>query len=109
MHFIPAAPESWFNLPRSNGVAYCDQTSWVLNDTIRNNILFGTPMDEERYKKVLHQCALEPDLTLLEAGDQSEVGERGLTLSGGQKARVRKYCFAPFLIPGGTDYTSLPV
>ncbi|KAJ7089016.1 P-loop containing nucleoside triphosphate hydrolase protein [Mycena epipterygia] len=88
MHFIPAAPESWFNLPRSNGVAYCDQTSWVLNDTIRNNILFGTPMDEERYKKVLYQCALEPDLALLEAGDQSEVGERGLTLSGGQKARV---------------------
>ncbi|KAJ7246497.1 multidrug resistance-associated ABC transporter [Mycena rebaudengoi] len=88
MHFIPAGPESWFNLPRSNGVAYCDQTSWVLNDTIRNNILFGTPMDEERYKKVLYQCALEPDLALLEAGDQSEVGERGLTLSGGQKARV---------------------
>ncbi|KAJ6563153.1 multidrug resistance-associated ABC transporter [Mycena vulgaris] len=88
MHFIPAAPESWFNLPRSNGVAYCDQTSWVLNDTIRNNILFGTPMDEERYKKVLYQCALELDLALLEAGDQSEVGERGLTLSGGQKARV---------------------
>ncbi|KAJ7093549.1 P-loop containing nucleoside triphosphate hydrolase protein [Mycena epipterygia] len=85
MHFIPAAPESWLTLPRSNGVAYCDQTSWVLNDTIRNNILFGTPMDKERYKKVLYQCALEPDLALLEAGDQSEVGERGLTLSGGQR------------------------
>ncbi|KAJ7926965.1 hypothetical protein B0H13DRAFT_1971667 [Mycena leptocephala] len=88
MHFVPTAPDSWFNLPRSDGVAYCDQTAWVLNDTIRNNILFGTPMDEERYKKVLYQCALEPDLALLEAGDQSEVGERGLTLSGGQKARV---------------------
>ncbi|KAJ6498479.1 hypothetical protein C8R47DRAFT_1212167 [Mycena vitilis] len=93
MHFItsPAAnteDESWFNLPRAGGVAYCDQTSWVLNDTIRNNILFGTPMDEARYKKVLYQCALEPDLALLEAGDLSEVGERGLTLSGGQQARV---------------------
>ncbi|KAJ7662659.1 hypothetical protein DFH06DRAFT_1471446 [Mycena polygramma] len=90
MHFIPSASsnDSWFNLPRGGGVAYCDQTSWVLNDTIRNNILFGTPMDEERYKKVLYQCALEPDLALFEAGDLSEVGERGLTLSGGQQARV---------------------
>jgi ABC-type multidrug transport system fused ATPase/permease subunit len=97
MHFVPGR-DSWFNLPRSDGVAYCDQTAWVLNDTIRNNILFGTPMDEERYKKVLYQCALEPDLALLEAGDQSEVGERGLTLSGGQKARVRTYCLVPFRI-----------
>ncbi|KAJ7662622.1 hypothetical protein DFH06DRAFT_1471431 [Mycena polygramma] len=92
MHFVPSsdanAEDSWFNLPRAGGVAYCDQTSWVLNETIRNNILFGTPMDEARYKKVLYQCALEPDLALLEAGDLSEVGERGLTLSGGQQARV---------------------
>ncbi|KAJ6535453.1 P-loop containing nucleoside triphosphate hydrolase protein [Mycena capillaripes] len=88
MHFMSTDSDSWYNLPRTDGVAYCDQTSWVLNDTIRNNILFGTPFDEERYKKVLYQCALEPDLALLEAGDHSEVGERGLTLSGGQQARV---------------------
>ncbi|KAF8803419.1 multidrug resistance-associated ABC transporter [Phlegmacium glaucopus] len=88
MHFIKSKPDSWFNLPREGGVAYAAQESWVQNDTIRNNILFGSPYDEERYLKVLQQCALERDLELFEAGDSTEVGERGLTLSGGQKARV---------------------
>ncbi|KAJ7576855.1 multidrug resistance-associated ABC transporter [Mycena floridula] len=89
LHFVPTDSDSWFNLPRGDGnVAYVDQTPWVLNDTIRENILFGLPMHEERYKKVLYQCALEPDIALFEAGDNCEVGERGLTLSGGQRARV---------------------
>ncbi|KAJ6559886.1 P-loop containing nucleoside triphosphate hydrolase protein [Mycena capillaripes] len=87
MHFTPASPSSWYNLPRAGGVAYAAQESWVLNETIRDNILFGSEYDEERYKKVLYQCALERDLELFEAGDKSEVGEKGLTLSGGQKAR----------------------
>ncbi|KAJ7093000.1 hypothetical protein B0H15DRAFT_972793 [Mycena belliarum] len=87
MHFTPSRPGSWYNLPRGGGVAYAAQESWVLNETIRDNILFGSEYDEERYKKVLHQCALERDLELFEAGDLSEVGEKGLTLSGGQKAR----------------------
>ncbi|KAJ6559868.1 P-loop containing nucleoside triphosphate hydrolase protein [Mycena capillaripes] len=87
MHFVPGSPSSWYNLPRGGGVAYAAQESWVLNETIRTNILFGSGYDEERYKKVLYQCALERDLELFEAGDNSEVGEKGLTLSGGQKAR----------------------
>lgn len=88
MHYIPHNIGSWFNLPRESGVAYASQESWVLNETIRNNILFGTTYDEERYNKVIHQCGLERDLALFVAGDATEVGEKGLTLSGGQKARV---------------------
>ncbi|KZV63091.1 P-loop containing nucleoside triphosphate hydrolase protein [Peniophora sp. CONT] len=88
MRFVPTAPDSWFNLPRAGGVAYAAQESWVLNRTIKDNILFGAPYDEERYEKVLYQCALKRDLALFQAGDETEVGERGLTLSGGQKARI---------------------
>ncbi|KAI0365037.1 P-loop containing nucleoside triphosphate hydrolase protein [Pilatotrama ljubarskyi] len=88
MHYIPAGPDSFVSLPREGGIAYAAQESWVQNETIRNNILFGAPYDEVRYKKVLHQCALERDLSLFDAGDQTEVGEKGITLSGGQKARI---------------------
>ncbi|KAH9480844.1 ATP-binding cassette transporter abc4 [Psilocybe cubensis] len=88
MHFIPSAVDSWYNLPRGGGIAYAAQQSWVQNETIRDNILFGSPYDEQRYNKVIQQCALKRDLELFEAGDQTEVGEKGLTLSGGQKARV---------------------
>ncbi|QRW27528.1 ABC transporter transmembrane region [Rhizoctonia solani] len=88
MHFVPSAPDSWFSLPRQGGIAYAAQEAWVQNESIRDNILLGAEYDEERYKKVISQCALERDLTLFEAGDQTEVGEKGMTLSGGQKARV---------------------
>ncbi|KAJ6610803.1 hypothetical protein B0H10DRAFT_2059064 [Mycena sp. CBHHK59/15] len=88
MHWLSSGPNSWYNLPRGSGVAYAAQESWVLNETIRDNIIFDTPFDEERYKQVLYQCALEPDLALFQAGDKTEVGEKGLTLSGGQKARL---------------------
>ncbi|CAE6514065.1 unnamed protein product [Rhizoctonia solani] len=88
MHFTPSGPDSWFALPREGGIAYAAQEAWVLNQTIRDNILFGSEYDESRYNKVLSQCALNKDLALFDAGDQTEVGEKGLTLSGGQKARI---------------------
>jgi ABC-type multidrug transport system fused ATPase/permease subunit len=88
MHYISDGSYSWYNLPRSGGVAYAAQESWVQNETIRENIVFGSEFDERRYKKVIRQCGLERDLTLFEAGDATEVGEKGLTLSGGQKARI---------------------
>ena len=88
LHYLPAGPDSWCNLPRGGGVAYAAQESWVQNETIRNNILFGSPYEEQRYKNVIYQCGLSRDLSLFDAGDHTEVGEKGLTLSGGQKARV---------------------
>ncbi|KAI0633977.1 P-loop containing nucleoside triphosphate hydrolase protein [Trametes polyzona] len=88
MHYLPSGPDSFVSLPRDGGVAYAAQESWVQNDTIRNNIVFGSAYDEIRYNKVLEQCALTRDLSLFEAGDLTEVGEKGITLSGGQKARV---------------------
>lgn len=61
---------------------------WVHNATIRDNILFGQPFDQALYDKVIHACALERDFEILPGGDATEVGERGITLSGGQKARI---------------------
>ncbi|KAF9967324.1 hypothetical protein BGZ70_009949 [Mortierella alpina] len=69
-------------------VAYVPQQAWILNATLRDNILFGKPFDQERYRHVLDVCGLEPDLAMLPAGDQTEIGERGINLSGGQKQRV---------------------
>ncbi|KAG9310261.1 P-loop containing nucleoside triphosphate hydrolase protein [Chiua virens] len=76
-----ALPPIWtFILPRHLGVAYVPQESWILNQTIRDNILFGSDFDQRRYTEVLFQCALETDVALLEHGDRTEVGERGVTL-----------------------------
>lgn len=69
-------------------VGYCAQTPWLQSMSIRDNILFSSPYDEERYRKVLDACALLPDLENFEHGDLSFVGENGIGLSGGQKARV---------------------
>ncbi|KAF5389764.1 hypothetical protein D9757_005974 [Collybiopsis confluens] len=88
MHFVPPGPQSYFHLPREGGVAYFAQESWVQNETIKNNIIFASEYEEDRYKEVIYACGLERDLELFEAGDETEVGEKGLTLSGGQKARV---------------------
>jgi len=68
--------------------SYCSQTPWVVNDTLRGNILFGRDFDEPRYEKVITCCALKDDLAVLPAGDLTEIGEKGINLSGGQKARV---------------------
>ncbi|KAL8277960.1 hypothetical protein RQP46_009592 [Phenoliferia psychrophenolica] len=74
-----------------NGVAYAGQLPWLQHASIKQNILFGTKLEQERYDAVLDACALRPDLAMFEARDEAEIGEKGLTLSGGessQKARV---------------------
>ncbi|KAG0006808.1 hypothetical protein BGZ65_003355 [Modicella reniformis] len=72
----------------NNGVAFVSQQAWLQNASIRDNILFGSKYEEERYNEVIEVCALERDLEILEDGDQTEIGEKGITLSGGQKQRV---------------------
>ncbi|XP_027117398.2 ABC transporter C family member 4 [Coffea arabica] len=69
--------------------AFVAQTSWIQNGTIQENILFGLSMNQERYKEVLRVCCLEKDLDMMEFGDQTEIGERGINLSGGQKQRIQ--------------------
>jgi ABC-type multidrug transport system fused ATPase/permease subunit len=59
-----------------------------MSETIKDNIIFGEPYDHARYRSVIRACGLETDLTLFEHGDQTEIGEKGITLSGGQKARI---------------------
>ncbi|WFD21922.1 hypothetical protein MEQU1_000581 [Malassezia equina] len=72
----------------TESVAYCCQSPWLLGTSVRENILFGTEYDDDRYHEVLRACALEPDLDILEFHDETEVGEKGTSLSGGQKARI---------------------
>lgn len=69
--------------------AYVAQTSWIQNGTIEDNILFGMPMNRTKYTEILRVCCLEKDLEMMEFGDQTEIGERGINLSGGQKQRIQ--------------------
>ncbi|KAK0619751.1 hypothetical protein B0T14DRAFT_537418 [Immersiella caudata] len=68
--------------------AYVSQQAWLVNASIKDNILFSAPFDEQRYKDVIVACALEHDLDILDNGDETLVGEKGITLSGGQKQRI---------------------
>uniref|UniRef100_A0A3B3WNI9 ABC-type glutathione-S-conjugate transporter n=1 Tax=Poecilia mexicana TaxID=48701 RepID=A0A3B3WNI9_9TELE len=68
--------------------AFVPQQAWIQNATLRDNILFGSPYEEQRFEDILEACALGPDLKLLSAGDLTEIGEKGINLSGGQKQRV---------------------
>uniref|UniRef100_A0A673JB78 Multidrug resistance-associated protein 5-like n=1 Tax=Sinocyclocheilus rhinocerous TaxID=307959 RepID=A0A673JB78_9TELE len=68
--------------------AYVAQQAWILNDSLRENILFGRKYIEEKYNAVLEACCLFPDIIELPYGDMTEIGERGANLSGGQRQRV---------------------
>uniref|UniRef100_A0A8C9AC70 ATP-binding cassette sub-family C member 5 n=1 Tax=Prolemur simus TaxID=1328070 RepID=A0A8C9AC70_PROSS len=72
----------------SGTFAYVAQQAWILNATLRDNILFGKEFDEERYNAVLNSCCLRPDLAILPNSDLTEIGERGANLSGGQRQRI---------------------
>lgn len=69
-------------------VAYVAQAPWIINATVKNNILFGAKFDPVFYQRTIEACALIDDLSILPDGDETVVGEKGISLSGGQKARL---------------------
>ncbi|CAG8548825.1 3767_t:CDS:10, partial [Scutellospora calospora] len=72
----------------SGYVAYVPQSAWIMNATLRDNITFGLPYEPKFYEEVIDACSLKPDIEILPGGDLTEIGERGINLSGGQKARI---------------------
>uniref|UniRef100_A0A803MKX9 ABC-type xenobiotic transporter n=1 Tax=Chenopodium quinoa TaxID=63459 RepID=A0A803MKX9_CHEQI len=70
-------------------IAYVSQTAWIQTGTIRENIIFGSALDDLRYQETLHKCSLVKDLEFLPHGDLTVIGERGINLSGGQKQRIQ--------------------
>ena len=69
-------------------MAYVAQQAWIQNSTLRDNILFCKEYQQKKYEGTIEACALKTDLEILPAGDQTEIGEKGINLSGGQKQRV---------------------
>lgn len=84
------------SLTTHGSMAYFSQGGWAMGASVRDNILFGRAYDEQHYQRCVAACALEPDLKVLEHGDLTEIGERGVSLSGGQRARVAlaRACYA---------------
>ncbi|CAH2351792.1 bile pigment transporter 1 [[Candida] railenensis] len=72
----------------SGSIAYCAQIPWILNGTVKENILFGCKYDPDFYSKTIDACELMSDFNSLPNGDETLVGEKGISLSGGQKARI---------------------
>lgn len=88
LSFLRELPVTSGKLDYNGQIAYVEQDPIIFSGTFRENILFGKEFDEELYKQVLRDCKLEQDLETFSHGDQTYIGERGVNLSGGQKARV---------------------
>uniref|UniRef100_A0AC11ETC9 Uncharacterized protein n=1 Tax=Ovis aries TaxID=9940 RepID=A0AC11ETC9_SHEEP len=86
---------------RKGSVAYVSQQAWIQNCILQENILFGSVMQKQLYERVLEACVLLPDLEQLPNGDQTEIGEKGVNISGGQKHRV---CLARAVYSGADIY-----
>ncbi|XP_078481138.1 multidrug resistance-associated protein 1-like [Ciona intestinalis] len=76
------------NVAVKGSIAYVAQQAWIQNLTVQDNVLFGKPLDACLYQQTIEACELKEDFDMLPAGDQTEIGERGINLSGGQKQRV---------------------
>ena len=85
-NLIPLSNNSKIYL--NGSIAYISQIPFISNSTVKNNILFFNEYNEEKYNKIIEISCLKPDLEILEGGDLTEIGEKGVNLSGGQKARI---------------------
>ena len=95
MHYVESGLDSEVSVEGT--ISYVSQKPWIMNDTIRNNILFGSPFDEERYRDSLRYSDFDQDLERMPDQDLSRTGENGDFLSGGQKIRL---CIAQALYSG---------
>ncbi|KAI3889461.1 hypothetical protein MKX03_014589 [Papaver bracteatum] len=86
---IGEIPKIFGTVKVSGTKAYVPQSSWILTGNIRDNILFGNPYDQVKYERTVRACALTKDFELFQAGDLTEIGERGINMSGGQKQRIQ--------------------
>ncbi len=69
-------------------ISYVSQKSWIQNMTVKNNILFGSEYDEEKFNEIVKLCCLQPDFAVWSKGADTMIGEKGVNCSGGQKARI---------------------
>ena len=88
MSLLKELPLDCGTIEMKGKLSFVSQDAWSFNDSVRNNILFGLQYDDVRYRKVVEVCALERDFLLMPFGDRTLVGEKGVSLSGGQKARI---------------------
>ena len=72
--------------------AYVPRTAWIINATPRDNVVFGEPENEERFREIIQACCLEPDLEMPPDGEHTEIGEKSSNLSGGQNSRESLSC-----------------
>lgn len=85
---IPVYKTEDSSISVNGSIAYCAQNAWILNSSVRENIIFGRRFDREFYDKTVEACQLKHDFEVLPHGDSTHVGEKGISLSGGQKARL---------------------
>jgi ATP-binding cassette subfamily C (CFTR/MRP) protein 4 len=88
MSILGELPYLQGTLSRPARLSYFAQEPWILSSTVKDNIIMGRTEDQERYRKVVKMCSLEQDFEAFPLRDQTEIGERGVNISGGQKARI---------------------